>query len=89
MKQVKKVVLVLSGKGGVGKSTVACQVQPPQQLQCAWHACIARCTRRVHLIQIMARWCARRWPRCWRHRGKRSGSSIWISAVSCWVALPV
>ena len=42
VKQVKKVVLVLSGKGGVGKSTVACQVQPPQQLQFAWHACIAR-----------------------------------------------
>ena len=32
-KQVKKVVLVLSGKGGVGKRTVACQLEPPQQLQ--------------------------------------------------------
>ena len=26
VKRIKKVVLVLSGKGGVGKSTVSCQV---------------------------------------------------------------
>ena len=35
VKQVKKVVLVLIVKCGVSKSTVACQVKPPQQLQCA------------------------------------------------------